>query len=53
MCKYMPRFFAGYKFLATCKKSERQRDRKITGQILIQRSHFQNNRVAARSAKHL
>ena len=27
MCKYGPRFFVGYKFLATCKKSERQRQR--------------------------
>ena len=27
-----PRFFVGYKFLATCKKSERQRDREMTEQ---------------------
>ena len=30
MCKYGPRFFVGYKFRATCKKSERQRDRDMT-----------------------
>ena len=27
MCKYGPRFFVAHKFLATGKKSERQRDR--------------------------
>ena len=27
MCRYGPRFFVGYKFLATCKKLERQRQR--------------------------
>ena len=32
MCKYRPRFFVGYKSLATCKRSERQRDREMTGQ---------------------
>ena len=32
MCKYGPRFFVGYKFLATYKKSERQRDKQMTGQ---------------------
>ena len=27
MCKYGPGYFVGYTFLATCKKSERQRQR--------------------------
>ena len=27
MCKYGPWYFVGYKFLATCKKSERRRQR--------------------------
>ena len=35
MCKYGPRFFVGYKFLATCKKSERQRDREMTEQTKV------------------
>ena len=35
MCKYGPRFFVGYKFLATCKKSERQRDREMTEQTEV------------------
>ena len=28
-------FFVGYKFLATCKNSERQRDREMTGQTEV------------------
>ena len=32
MYKYGPRFFVGCKFLATCKKSERQRDRSLDRQ---------------------
>ena len=35
MCKYGPRFFVGYKFLAICKKLERQRDREMTGQTEV------------------
>ena len=35
MCKYGPRFFVGYKFLPTCKKSERQRDREMTEQAEV------------------
>ena len=35
MCKYGPRFFVGSKFLATGKKSERQRDREMTGQTEV------------------
>ena len=27
MCKYRPRFFVGYKSLATCKRSETERQR--------------------------
>ena len=43
MCKYRPRFFVGYKSLATCKRSERQRDREMTGQTekhFIELSHL-------------
>ena len=35
MCTCGPRFFIAYKFLATGKKSERQRDREITGQTEV------------------
>ena len=35
MCKYGPRFFVGYKFLATGKRSERQRNREMTGQTEV------------------
>ena len=35
MCEYWPRFFLGYKFLATSKKSERQRNREMTGQTEV------------------
>ena len=35
MCKYGPRFFVGYKFLAKCKILERQRGREMTGQTEI------------------
>ena len=37
MYKYGPRFFVGYKFPATCKKLERQRDRSLD----IQKYTFQ------------
>ena len=38
MCKYGPRFFIGYEFLVTCKKSERQRDRQMSGQAEVNSS---------------
>ena len=49
MCKYVPKFFAGYKFLAICKKLERQRDRKMTGQTEVHIS--KNNHTIPRSNK--
>ena len=35
MHKYGHRFFVGYKILATCKKSERKRDREMNGQTEV------------------
>ena len=40
MCKYSPRFFVGYKFLATGKKSERQKDGEMTGQTEVHFKEF-------------
>ena len=49
MCKYGPRFFVAHKFLATGKKSERQRDREITGQAEVRIS--KNCHTTPRSIK--
>ena len=49
MCKYRPRFFAGHTFQATCKKSERQRDREMTEQTEVQIS--KNYHTTPRSNK--
>ena len=49
MCKYGPRFLVGYKFLATCKNLERQRDREMTGQTEVHIS--QNYYTRPRSNK--
>ena len=35
MFRYGPRYFAGYKFQATCKKLERQRAREMTEQTEV------------------
>ena len=46
MCKHGSRFFVGYKLIATCKKSERQRDREINGQteVYISLNHHTTRR---------
>ena len=49
MFKYGPKFFVGYKFLATGKNSERQRDREMTGQTEVHIS--KNYHTTARSNK--
>ena len=49
MCTYGSRFFVVYKFLATGKKSERQRDRENAGPTEV---HFSNKyHTAPRSNK--
>ena len=48
-CKYGPRFLVGYKFLATSKKSKRQRDREMTVQTEVHIS--QNYYTRPRSNK--
>ena len=49
MCTYGSRFFVVYKFLATGKKSERQRDRETAGPTEV---HFSNKyHTAPRSNK--
>ena len=49
MCKYGPRFFVGYKFLATGKRSERQRNRDMIGQTELH--ILQNYQTTPRSYK--
>ena len=53
MCKYGPRCLVGYTFLATCKKSERQRDREMAGQKDVQISQDYHTALVILSFKKL